>query len=128
MKFHANFYTICSMHISITNEAWFIFYYSSILPCINTKISIISSSHRMWSFRNCCFYSLIRGKFFSSNNTHDIRKETIVMDPMCMDERILCCTHSVTGIFMGSNNTVWQLISSICSFIPCSKKVGNSKE
>ena len=40
------------------------------------------------------------------SNLHDIKKETIVMDPMCMDERILCCTHSVTGIFMGSNNTV----------------------
>ena len=62
-----------------------------------------------------------------SNNTHDIRKETIVMDPMCMDERILCCTHSVTGIFMGSNNTEWQNISSICSFIPCSKNIGNYK-
>ena len=94
---------------------------------VNIKISMISCSHRMWSFRNCCFYSLIRGKFSSSNNTHDIRKETIVMDPMCMDERILCCTHSVTGIFMGSNNTVWQLISSICSFIPCSKKSGIPK-
>ena len=61
------------------------------------------------------------------NNAHDIKKETIVMDPMCMDERILCCTHSVTGIFMGSNNTVWQHISSICSFIPCSKNIGNYK-
>lgn len=43
------------------------------------------------------------------------------MDPMCMDERILCCTHSVTGIFMGSNNTVWQSVSSVCSFILCSE-------
>ena len=51
------------------------------------------------------------------------KKETIVVDPMCMDERILCCTHSVTGIFMGSNNTVWQHVSSICSFIPCSRKI-----
>ena len=61
------------------------------------------------------------------SNLHDIKKETIVMDPMCMDERILCCTHSVTGIFMGSNNTVWQHISSICSFIPCSKTIGDCK-
>ena len=61
------------------------------------------------------------------SNLHDIKKETIVMDPMCMDERILCCTHSVTGIFMGSNNTEWQHISSICSFIPCSKNIGNYK-
>ena len=58
------------------------------------------------------------------NNAHDIKKETIVMDPMCMDERILCCTHSVTGIFMGSNNTVWQSVSSVCSFILCSRKLG----
>ena len=55
------------------------------------------------------------------SNLHDIKKETIVMDPMCMDERILCCTHSVTGIFMGSNNTVWQSVSSVCSFILCSE-------
>lgn len=58
------------------------------------------------------------------SNLHDIKKETIVMDPMCMDERILCCTHSVTGIFMGSNNTVWQSVSSVCSFILCFRKWG----
>ena len=59
-----------------------------------------------------------------TSNTHDIKKEIVVMDPMCMDERILCCTHSVTGIFMGSNNTVWQLVvvSTICSFIWCPHK------